>query len=172
MHRDTNVIVDKSNDIKKRFSENEKNSLVVLNRLRDSVKYYQFLQDCDELKEWLEFKQIQAQDESYRDTKNIHMKYLRHKGFESEIQANRNRLEDLEKQASQLFDASIASQVQANDNNDEETTAEELTEVDQKLRDTIKEEMTKRMGELSKQWDDLQDTTKLKGKFCYTIFLK
>ncbi len=32
---------------------------------------------CDELKEWLEYKQIQAQDESYRDTKNIHMKYLR-----------------------------------------------------------------------------------------------
>ncbi len=73
--------------------------------MKDSVKYYQFLQDCDELKEWLELKQIQAQDESYRDTKNIHMKYLRHKGFESEVQANRNRLEELEKQADTLFGA-------------------------------------------------------------------
>jgi len=108
MHRDTNVILDKATDIKRRFAENEKNSHVALQRLRDSVKYYQFLQDCDELKEWLELKQIQAQDESYRDTKNIHMKYLRHKGFESEVQANRNRLEELEKQADTLFGGAAA----------------------------------------------------------------
>ena len=105
MHRDTATILEKAGDVKRRFGENEKRSLVVLNRLRDSVKYYQFLQDCDELKEWLEFKQIQAQDESYRDTKNIHMKYLRHKGFESEIGANRDRLEQLERQAENLFKA-------------------------------------------------------------------
>jgi len=105
MHRDSNAILDRAGDVKKRFAENEKASHAALQRLKDSVKYYQFLQDCDELKEWLELKQIQAQDESYRDTKNIHMKYLRHKGFESEVQANRNRLEELEKQADTLFGA-------------------------------------------------------------------
>lgn len=172
MHRDTNLILDKSNDIKKRFAENEKNSLVVLNRLRDSVKYYQFLQDCDELKEWLEFKQIQAQDESYRDTKNIHMKYLRHKGFESEIQANRNRLEELEKQANNLFkpdsdstdeDKPLTGE-ETNNNNNAADGSDSSNEIDQTLRDSIKEEMTKRMSDLNKQWDDLQDTTKLKGE--------
>jgi spectrin beta len=178
MHRDTNLIMDKSADIKSRFVDNEQSSVVVLNRLRDSVKYYQFLQDCDELKEWLEFKQIQAQDESYRDTKNIHMKYLRHKGFESEIQANRNRLEQLEKQASDLFKPEQQQQQQQQtgdgdgddgdgqqaDKADEAVTTDDEATIDQKLRDEIKEEMSKRMKDLNKQWDDLQDTTKLKGE--------
>jgi hypothetical protein len=102
-HRDAQMIGKKAADIKQRFSDNESRYLAVLNILRDSVRYYHFLEDCDELKEWLEYKQIQAQDESYRDTKNIHMKYFRHKGFESEFQANRNRLERLEQQANNLF---------------------------------------------------------------------
>jgi len=161
MHRDTNVILDKAGDIKKRFAENEKNSHVALQRLKDSVKYYQFLQDCDELKEWLELKQIQAQDESYRDTKNIHMKYLRHKGFESEVQANRNRLEELEKQADTLFGGA----------GDESTTLGDLPEfsessggVDVNEREKIREEMARKIGELGKQWDELQETTKQKGE--------
>lgn len=157
MHRDTATILEKAGDVKRRFAENEKRSIVVLNRLRDSVKYYQFLQDCDELKEWLEFKQIQAQDESYRDTKNIHMKYLRHKGFESEIGANRNRLEELEKQAENLF-------VVSDDSDAETTQAAGDVEVDSQLRDSIKDEMKKRIGELNNQWDELQDTTKTKGE--------
>lgn len=167
MHRDTNVILDRAKDIKKRFNENEKRSVVVLNRLRDSVKYYQFLQDCDELKEWLEFKQIQAHDESYRDTKNIHMKYLRHKGFESEIQANRNRLEELEKQAENLFKHEKADESTAS-MEDQESSSPEVddasVEIDHQLRDQIVQEMNKRIGDLNNQWDDLQVTTKQKGE--------
>ncbi len=36
-----------------------------------------------------------AQDETYRDAKNIHSKYMRHKAFESEIAANKDRLNKL-----------------------------------------------------------------------------
>ena len=43
-HRDAATIAEKAQDIKKRFSENENRSLAVLNRLKDSVRYYQFLQ--------------------------------------------------------------------------------------------------------------------------------
>jgi spectrin beta len=149
-HRDSDSILDKSSDIKKRFADNERRSAAVITRLRDSVRYYQFLQDCDEIKEWLECKQIQAQDESYRDTKNIHMKYLRHKGFESEIQANRNRLDQLEKDSSSLFSP------------DEQ--AEDEQPVDHSLRDQMKNEITQRITDLNKQWDELQDTTRLKGE--------
>jgi len=158
-HRDAQMIGEKAADIKQRFSDNESRSLAVLNRLRDSVRYYQFLQDCDELKEWLEYKQIQAQDESYRDTKNIHMKYLRHKGFESEIQANRNRLEQLEQQANNLFNLVETS------SSDESSQHAQVTGTGIDLiRAQIKEDISKRISELNKQWDDLQEITKLKGE--------
>ena len=166
MHRDTEAIVDKANDIKKRFGDNEKRSVAVLNRLRDSVKYYQFLQDCDELKEWLECKQIQAHDESYRDTKNIHMKYLRHKGFEAEIQANRNRLEELEKLAANLFAAEEAGQdlEQSDEPQQQQQQQQDETVIDHELRDEIKQELGKRIKELNSQWDELQETTTAKGE--------
>ena len=54
-----------------------------------------FMQDCDELSEWLGDKMIAAQDETYRDAKNIHSKYMRHQAFESEIAANKDRLNKL-----------------------------------------------------------------------------
>ena len=53
------------------------------------------MQDCDELSEWLGDKMIAAQDETYRDAKNIHSKYMRHQAFESEIAANKDRLNKL-----------------------------------------------------------------------------
>lgn len=68
----------------------------MLDKLKDSLQLQQFLQDCDELGEWLEEKMITAQDETYRDAKNIHSKYLRHQAFESEIAANKDRLQKLQ----------------------------------------------------------------------------
>ncbi|CAF5129931.1 unnamed protein product, partial [Rotaria socialis] len=47
-------------------------------KLQESLQYFQFIQDCDDLKEWLDMKTLQAQDDTYRDTANIHTKYLRH----------------------------------------------------------------------------------------------
>jgi hypothetical protein len=126
---------------------------------------------CDELKEWLEYKQIQAQDESYRDTKNIHMKYLRHKGFESEFQANRNRLERLEQQANNLFNlVETSSSEEATTSSSDESgqhaqvTGTGIDLIDHQLRAQIKEDISKRISELNKQWDDLQEITKLKGE--------
>lgn len=154
-HRDSEAILAKSNDIKKRFQENERRSAALITRLRDSLRYYQFLQDCDDLKEWLECKLIQAQDESYRDTKNIHMKYLRHKAFESEINANRNRLDQLEKDASNLFvDPSAESQPDTADQD----------YVDHEAREQMRDDVRQRISDLNKQWDELQDTTRVKGE--------
>ena len=117
-------------------------------------------QDCDELKEWLEGKQIQAQDESYRDTKNIHMKYLRHKGFESEVQANRNRLDQLEKDATNLF--STPSFSDSSDSDQQQQPP--LNEEDERLRGRMRDDILARIGDLNAQWDDLQETTRLKGE--------
>ena len=65
-------------------------------KLKDSQQLQQFLQECDELSEWLSDKMIAAQDETYRDAKNIHSKYVRHQAFQSEIDANKDRLNKLE----------------------------------------------------------------------------
>lgn len=58
---------------------------------------------------------IAAQDETYRDAKSIHSKWMRHQAFESEIKANKDRLEKLIKEASDLIEqkpelASVSSQ--------------------------------------------------------------
>jgi hypothetical protein len=34
-----------------------------------------------------------SQDETYRDAKNLHSKYMRHQAFEAEIAANKDRLQ-------------------------------------------------------------------------------
>ena len=71
-------------------------------KLQESLKYFQFIQDCDDLKEWLDMKSLQAQDDTYRDTANIHTKYLRHQAFQAEILSNKERLVALKHHAEQL----------------------------------------------------------------------
>lgn len=48
-----------------------------------------------QLRDWLHDKMAAAQDETYRDAKNLHSKYLRHQAFEREIAANKERLQRL-----------------------------------------------------------------------------
>jgi spectrin beta len=38
---------------------------------------------------------LAAQDETYREAKNIHSKFVRHQAFEAEIAANKERLAKL-----------------------------------------------------------------------------
>ena len=135
-HYAASKINEKAQDIDERFTANKLEAQDMLQNLRDSLQYFQYVQDCDELKEWLEAKYIQAQDDTYRDSKNIHMKYLRHKGFEAEIQANKNRLEELERSANKL-----ASE-----------------------KENFQDDVANRLDELRKNWSDLEDATKRKGE--------
>jgi spectrin beta len=135
-HHERDRIKTKADEIDTRFTANKANATRQLDALRDSLEYYQYLQDCDELKEWLDAKYMQAKDDKYRDTKNIHMKWMRHKAFEAEIQANHNRIDELERAANSL----------ANDKSD--------------LRDDIQ----RRLGELKTNWQDLQVVIKDKGE--------
>jgi spectrin beta len=53
---------------------------------------YLNLQDCEELSEWVQEKNITAQDETYRSAKTVHSKWTRHQAFEAEIASNKDRL--------------------------------------------------------------------------------
>lgn len=79
---------------------------------------------------------MNAQDETYREAKNIHSKWMRHQAFESEVQANKDRLEKLEQEA------------------------ERLKEEKPEFESTVEP----RIDELRRQWGDLDDTTKAKGE--------
>ena len=57
-----------------------------------------------QLSDWLAEKMLAAQDETYRDAKNIHSKWMRHQAFESEIKSNKDRLEKLVKEANDLIE--------------------------------------------------------------------
>jgi len=57
-----------------------------------------------QLSDWLAEKMLAAQDETYRDAKNIHSKWMRHQAFESEIKSNKDRLEKLIKEGNDLIE--------------------------------------------------------------------
>lgn len=57
--------------------------------------HFRNLQFDFQLRDWLHDKMAAAQDETYRDAKNLHSKYLRHQAFEREIAANKERLQRL-----------------------------------------------------------------------------
>ena len=59
-----------------------------MSSVKVKVKHILFLQ----LRDWLHDKMAAAEDETYRDAKNLHSKYLRHQAFEREIAANKDRL--------------------------------------------------------------------------------
>ncbi|KAK3088368.1 hypothetical protein FSP39_018301 [Pinctada imbricata] len=103
--------------------------------LEESYKYQTFERDCDETKGWINEKLKTASDESYLDPTNLQTKVQKHQNFEAELQANKNRIENVER------------------------TAEQLIAEDHYASDTIRE----RVNEILKLWEQLQQQTERKG---------
>ncbi|CAF3715768.1 unnamed protein product [Rotaria sp. Silwood1] len=97
-----NRILSRTSIINDRYAANRQLAVEMNDKLQESLKYFQFIQDCDNLKEWLDMKTLQAQDATYRDTANIHTKYLHHQKFQAEINSNKERLLSLKQNAEQL----------------------------------------------------------------------
>ena len=55
-----------------------------------------------QLTDWLGEKQLAAQDDTYRDAKNIHSKYMRHQAFDLEVKSNKDQLDKLVKDGQKL----------------------------------------------------------------------
>lgn len=73
-----------------------------MERLKEQLQLHQFLQDCDELNEWVQEKHMTSQDESYRSAKTVHSKWTRHQAFEAEIGSNKDRLYQIQQSADEL----------------------------------------------------------------------
>uniref|UniRef100_A0A913HUS6 Spectrin beta chain n=1 Tax=Strongyloides stercoralis TaxID=6248 RepID=A0A913HUS6_STRER len=126
----------KARNIQERREANREKAMVQLEKLKESLALQQFLSDCEELREWIEEKMIRAQDETYRDAKTITSKFMRHQAFQSELQANKERLNELKHAAVKLT----------------EDMPEFTGTVDPQLED------------LSAQWQQLEKTTEEKGQ--------
>ncbi|CAF0848373.1 unnamed protein product [Didymodactylos carnosus] len=149
-------ILQRASIINDRYESNRSRTIEISDKLHDALKYFQFIQDCDDLKEWLEMKSLQAQDDTYRDTANIHTKYLRHQAFQAEIISNKERLNSLKKHAQQLKEEQT-----------EEDTMSDKPRMSLSKRQTGDEydaTIDKRIEELEESWANLEETTKEKGE--------
>merc|ERR1719245_1280976 len=107
-----------------------------LEKLRDQLLLHQFLQDCEELHDWIQEKNVLVQEDTYRSAKTIHSKWTRHQAFQSEIASNKERLEQVQK------------------------SGEELLASKPEMAETIQP----KINELGDQFEALQENTKEKGE--------
>ncbi|XP_074602834.1 spectrin beta chain-like isoform X2 [Brevipalpus obovatus] len=126
----------KAEDIDARRRSNRQKAEQYGNKLTDQLKTHQFLQECEQLSDWIQEKYITAQDDSYRSAKTIHSKWTRHQAFESEIASNKDRLVDVREAGQEL--------------------AQEIPE----LRGVIQS----KLEGLEEQFEQLETTTKEKGQ--------
>ncbi|XP_015125014.1 spectrin beta chain isoform X2 [Diachasma alloeum] len=126
----------KAESINERRNVNHEKADQLMEKLRDQLQLQMFLQDCEELGEWVQEKHITAQDETYRSAKTVHSKWTRHQAFEAEIASNKDRLEQLQR------------------------AAEELISQKPELTDVIKP----KVSELADQFEELETTTHDKGE--------
>lgn len=103
-HGQGDKIRKKTDSIRERQEANKKKALEQMEKLREKLQLHQFLQDCEELEEWVQEKSIIAQDETYRSAKTVHSKWTRHQAFEAEIASNKDRLIAIEEAAKGLLE--------------------------------------------------------------------
>ncbi|XP_037917699.1 spectrin beta chain isoform X4 [Hermetia illucens] len=138
-HFDADKIHKRAMNIAQRREDNTTRAVEQHKKLKNQVKLHEFLQDLEELTEWVQEKYLISQDETYRSTKTIHSKWTRHQAFEAEIAANKERLFEAEKSAHKLI--------------------EEKPE--------FKEIIEPKLKELAKQFEDLEIHTKEKGALLF-----
>ncbi|CAB4064554.1 SPTB [Lepeophtheirus salmonis] len=95
-HFGSDKIQKKADDISERRNYNHELALSQLEKLKDQLLLHQFLQDCEELHDWIQEKNVLVQEDTYRTAKTIHSKWTRHQAFESEIASNKERLQQVQ----------------------------------------------------------------------------
>ena len=135
-HFASDKISKKAEDISERRNINHELALAQLEKLRDQLLLHQFLQDCEELHDWIQEKNVLVQEDTYRSAKTIHSKWTRHQAFESEIASNKERLDRVQESGAELL----------------------------KTKPEMADLITPKMEELVSGFDDLQKNTKEKGE--------
>ncbi|XP_026745926.1 spectrin beta chain, non-erythrocytic 1 isoform X2 [Trichoplusia ni] len=102
--------------------------------LEQSRQLHQFLRNLYHEREWISLKMQIANDQNYRELSNLQSKIQKHTAFESELAANKGRIDDVANHGETLIEGKhYASQ-----------------------------EIAKHVEELENQWRELQDAAKLR----------
>lgn len=73
--------------------------------LQDSYNFQQFDRDCRETKSWINEKLKIANDDSYLDPTNLSAKLQKHQNFDVELNANKNRVDEISIRGQELIEA-------------------------------------------------------------------
>uniref|UniRef100_A0A8C0LCD2 Spectrin beta chain n=1 Tax=Canis lupus dingo TaxID=286419 RepID=A0A8C0LCD2_CANLU len=128
-------IQEKADSIERRYDKH-KAVQQLLGRLRDNREQQHFLQDCHELKLWIDEKMLTAQDVSYDEARNLHTKWQKHQAFMAELAANKDWLDKVDKEGREL-------------------TLE---------KPELKALVSEKLEDLHKRWDRLESTTQAKAR--------
>uniref|UniRef100_A0A8D2AYQ6 Spectrin beta chain n=1 Tax=Sciurus vulgaris TaxID=55149 RepID=A0A8D2AYQ6_SCIVU len=129
-------IQEKADSIESRHRKNQEAVQQLLGRLRDNREQQHFLQDCHELKLWIDEKMLTAQDVSYDEARNLHTKWQKHQAFMAELAANKDWLDKVDKEGREL-------------------TLE---------KPELKVLVSEKLGDLHRRWDELETTTQAKAR--------
>ncbi|XP_076971715.1 spectrin beta chain, non-erythrocytic 2 isoform X1 [Tamandua tetradactyla] len=129
-------IQEKADSIERRHRKNQEAVQQLLGRLRDNRERQHFLQDCQELKLWVDEKMLTAQDVSYDEARNLHTKWQKHQAFMAELAANKDWLDKVDKEGREL-------------------TLE---------KPDLKALVSEKLENLHKRWDELENTTQAKAR--------
>ncbi|XP_007943141.1 spectrin beta chain, non-erythrocytic 2 [Orycteropus afer afer] len=129
-------IQEKADSIERRHRKNQEAVQQLLGRLRDNREQQHFLQDCHELKLWIDEKMLTAQDVSYDEARNLHTKWQKHQAFMAELAANKDWLDKVDKEGREL-------------------TLE---------KPELKALVSEKLEDLHKRWDELETTTQTKAR--------
>merc|ERR1711899_78423 len=104
-HFAADKISKKSEEVSERRNNNRAAAMDQLERIRDQHLLHTFLQDCEELHDWIQVRNVQVQEDTYRSSRTIHSKWTRHQAFQSEIQSNKERLDKVRESGDALLKA-------------------------------------------------------------------
>nr|XP_005903638.1 PREDICTED: spectrin beta chain, non-erythrocytic 2 [Bos mutus] len=129
-------IQEKADSVERRHKKNQEAVQQLLGRLRDNREQQHFLQDCHELKLWIDEKMLTAQDVSYDEARNLHTKWQKHQAFMAELAANKDWLDKVDKEGREL-------------------TLE---------KPELKALVWEKLEDLHRRWDELETTTQAKAR--------
>jgi spectrin beta len=71
-------------------------------KLHEDLQLKQFLEDSDEVIDWMNERFLLASEESYEDLTNLRSKLMKHTAFEAELESNKTKIEALKKTGSEI----------------------------------------------------------------------
>merc|ERR1719266_1982161 len=95
----------KMEEVSERRNKNRAQAMEQLGKLRDQLLLHTFLQDCEELHDWIQERNVLVQEDTYRSARTIHSKWTRHQAFQSEILSNKERLDKVQESGQALLKA-------------------------------------------------------------------